>query len=137
MIGLLVVSHGRLGEELVAAARGIVASPGRMSAISIAWDDDVRESSDRIDRALCELDEGDGIIIATDMLGGTPSNVAMAFLEPGRIEVLTGVNLPMVIKFNNLPGEIGIDEAAALLADKGKSHITIAGQILAGRDDDE
>ncbi len=132
MIGLLVVSHGRLGEEIVEAARRIVRRPAGMQAISVAWDDDVKESSTRIEEAIESLDSGSGIIIATDMLGGTPSNVAMAFLEPGRVEVVTGVNLPMVIKFNNLPEGTDLASAARLLTEKGKSHITIAGAILNG-----
>lgn len=135
MIGLLVVSHGRLGEEIVEAARRIVRNPSTMLAISVAWDDDVKDSGARIEEALAHLDGGDGIIIATDMLGGTPSNVAMAFLDPGRVEVVTGVNLPMVIKFNNLPDGTDLAQAARLLTEKGKSHITVAGALLSGRGD--
>ena len=135
MIGLLVVSHGRLGHELVEAARRIVPTPRAMDAITIAWDDDVQAASGRIEHAIGQLDRGEGIIIATDMLGGTPSNVSMAFLEPGRIEVVTGVNLPIVIKFNNLAEGTTLEEAARVLAAKGKSHITIAGEILAGADE--
>ncbi|UCF67971.1 MAG: PTS sugar transporter subunit IIA [Acidobacteriota bacterium] len=135
MIGLLVVTHGRVGTELVEAARGIVRQPAPMDAITINWDDDVRQASERIEQALATLDDGQGVIVATDMLGGTPSNVSMAFLEPGRVEVVTGVNLPMIIKFNNIPEGIELSEAARLLAAKGRSHITVAGEILAGREE--
>ncbi|RMG44818.1 MAG: PTS sugar transporter subunit IIA [Acidobacteria bacterium] len=135
VIGLLAVTHGGLADELVAAARRIVRDPAPMMSVSLAWDDDVKEASRRIERAIGELDEGQGVIVVTDMLGGTPANVAMAFLEPGRVEVVTGVNLPMLIKFNNLPPGVGLAEAARLIAEKGRSHITVAGEILAAEED--
>lgn len=135
MIGLLLVTHGKLGDELVKAARRIVRSPIPMEAISIAWDDDVQEVSQRIEQMLEVLEGGQGIVIATDMLGGTPANVAMAFLDPGRVEVVTGVNLPMVIKLNNLLGQKTVAEAAKIAAAKGRSHITVAGEILSGQRD--
>ena len=133
MIGLLVVTHGGLASELVEAALRIVQQDAPIQALALDWDSDIAEGCRRIERALTELDQGDGIIIATDMLGGTPANVAMTFLEPGRVEVVTGVNLPMVIKFSNLRGATDLVEVASLLAEKGRSHITVASEILAGR----
>lgn len=136
MIGLLVVTHGRLAVELVDAARHIVRDPGPVRALVLDWDLDAEESRREIEAVLAELDTGDGVIIVTDMLGGTPANVAMTFLEPGRLEVVTGVNLPMVIKFANLRGEDGgVEEVARLLAEKGRWHITVAGEVLAGKEE--
>ncbi len=136
MIGLLVVTHGALAAELVDAAQRIVREPGPMAAIALDWDDDPNEGQTRIQQAIAKLGVDGGVIIATDMLGGTPANVAMTFLEEGKVEVVTGVNLPMVIKFSNLRGEQGLGEAARLLASKGRSHITVAGEILSGGQED-
>ena len=136
MIGLLVVTHGRLALELVDAARHIVRDPGPIKALVLDWDLDAEESRREIGAELKEFDKGDGVIIVTDMLGGTPANVAMTFLEPGRLEVVTGVNLPMVIKFANLRGQKGgVEEVARLLAEKGRWHITVAGEVLAGKEE--
>ncbi len=133
MIGLLVVTHGGLAAELVEAARRIVSQPGPIAGLAIDWDSDVGESRQRIQEALLSLDQGDGVIIATDMFGGTPTNVALTFLEAGKVEVVTGVNLPMVIKFTNLREQADLAETARMLAARGRSSITVAGEILAGR----
>jgi len=136
MIGLLVVTHGGLAAELVEAARRIVAQPGPIAALSIDWDSDVDSSRQRILEALSSLDQGDGVILATDMFGGTPTNVALTFLEPGKVEVVTGVNLPMVIKFTNMREQNDLAEMARTLAARGRSSITVAGEILAGRQEE-
>jgi PTS system mannose-specific IIA component len=133
VIGLLVVTHGELAAELVGAARRIVSQPGPIAGLAIDWDSDVDTSRQRIQEALTSLDQGDGVIIATDMFGGTPTNVALTFLEPGKVEVVTGVNLPMVIKFTNMREQTDLAEVARTLAARGRSSITIAGDILAGR----
>ncbi len=132
MIGLLVVTHGGLAEELVCAARRIVPSPEPMASVALDWDEDPQQIQERIAEAL-EVFDAEAVIIATDMLGGTPANLAMTFLEQGRVEVVTGVNLPMVIKFSNRTRELTLDELARTLAEKGRSHITVAGEILAGQ----
>lgn len=136
MIGLLVVTHGDMGADIVEVARKIVRSSSPMDSISIDWNDDVPEARARIEEAIQRLDQGQGVLVATDMLGGTPANLAMAFLEPERVEVVTGVNLPMVIKFNNLEKEFSLKQAASTLADKARSHITIASEILSGPSED-
>ncbi len=133
MIGLLVVTHGALAAELVEAARRIVNQPGPIAALAIDWDSDVDSSRQRIREALSSLDQGDGVIIATDMFGGTPTNVALTFLEPAKVEVVTGVNLPMVIKFTNMRQQKDLAEVAKTLAARGRDSITVAGEILAGR----
>ena len=136
MIGLLVVTHGELAAELVGAARRIVSQPGPIAGLAIDWDSDVDTSRQRIREALGALDQGDGVIIATDMFGGTPTNVALTFLEPAKVEVVTGVNLPMVIKFTNMREQTDLAEMAKLLAARGRSSITVAGEILAGRQEE-
>lgn len=133
MIGLLVVTHGRLAAELVEAAKKIVSQPGPIAALSIDWDSDVGESRQRIEDAVNSLDRGDGVIILTDMFGGTPTNVALTFFEPGKVEVVTGVNLPMVIKFTNLREQADLAETAHMLAERGKHSIRVAGEILSGK----
>jgi len=130
VIRMLVVTHGRLGEELVLAARKILPESAQMDWISIGWEDDLGRATSMIEDSVASLAARDGIIIVTDMLGGTPANVAMAFLEPGRVEVITGVNLPMLIKFNNLDEDVPLSAAAAMIAEKGMSHITVAGDLL-------
>ena len=136
MIGLLVVSHGRLAGELVDAARRIVRRELPMAGISIEWDQDVDAAREQIAAALAELDRGDGVIVATDMFGGTPTNLALSFLAPGRVEVVTGVNLPMLIKYTNLGADVGLAEAARLVASRGREAIGVAGEILAGGRED-
>ncbi|MBN2339505.1 MAG: PTS fructose transporter subunit IIA, partial [Acidobacteria bacterium] len=98
MIGALVVTHGQLGQELVAAAEMIVGEIAHIRAISIGWHDDVNEAQKDIERRIAELDGGKGVLVLTDMFGGTPSNIAFALHEPGKIDIVTGVNLPMIIK---------------------------------------
>ena len=102
MPGLLVVSHGTLAGELVDAVRRIVADVDALEAVSIGWDVDMEEAGRRIQEAIARVDREGGVLVLTDMFGGTPSNLALSLLEPGRIEVVTGVNLPMLIKCVNL-----------------------------------
>ena len=133
MIGLLVITHGGVAEQLVDAACRIVKDPGPIAGLALDWDQDVEELRSRIESTLAELDQGEGVILATDMFGGTPTNIALTFLDPGRVEVVTGVNLPMVIKFTNLPADIDVREAAESIARRGRSAISVAGEILARR----
>ncbi len=131
MIALLIITHGNLARELVAAARKIVPGAGPLEAVTIDWEDDPEVCHARIARAIEIADQGDGVILATDMFGGTPTNIALSFLEEGRVEVVTGVNLPMVIKFTNLHREMTLHEAARTIADRGRGAITVAGEIIA------
>src|SRR5262245_37580892 len=113
MIGLLVVTHGPLAEELVSATRRIVGVTPRMEAIALAWEEEQSASRRRIEEAIHRNDEGQGVLILTDLFGGTASNLSFAFHEPGKVDIVTGVNLPMVIKFTNLRGLERLDEVAA------------------------
>jgi len=132
MIALLIITHGGLARELVAAARRIVPGAGPLDAVTIDWEDDPEECHARIARAIEIADQGDGVILATDMFGGTPTNIALSFLEEGKVEVVTGVNLPMVIKFTNLHAEAtSLHEVARTIADRGRGAIRVAGEIIA------
>ena len=131
MPGLLVVSHGTLAGELVDAVRRIVADVDALEAVSIGWDVDMEEAGRRIQEALTRVDRGSGVLVLTDMFGGTPSNLALSLLEPGRIEVVTGVNLPMLIKCVNLREEAELSEVARRVAEQGRQAIQVASELLA------
>ena len=133
MIGALVVSHGHLAQELVAAAEMIVGEISHIQAVSIGWHDDVNEARKEIERRISEVDSGTGVLILTDMFGGTPTNIALSLLEPGRVEVVTGVNLPMLIKFTNLRDELQFVDVARRIADQGKRAIHVASELLEGQ----
>lgn len=98
MIGKLILTHGGLARELLAAAQVISGHLSAFEALSLDWSDGVEEARRKVREALGRLDQGEGVLILTDMYGGTPCNIAMSFLDPGKVEVLTGVNLPMVLR---------------------------------------
>ena len=127
MIGIVVVSHGQVAGELVNAARNIVGDVPAIAAVSIAWGDDMSAAREKIERALSEVGGGD-VLILTDMFGGTPTNVSLPFLSP-RVEIVTGVNLPMLIKLVGLR-EGDLLEVARVVRDQGKGAIYVASEIL-------
>ena len=127
MIGIVVVTHGQLAAELVNAARTIVGELPAVAAVSIGWSDDVSAARAAVEGALAEVGGGD-VLILTDMFGGTPTNVSLAFLSP-RVEIVTGVNLPMLIKLSSLrEGEL--QEVARVVRDQGKGAIYVASETL-------
>jgi PTS system mannose-specific IIA component len=130
MLGLLVISHGRLAEELVNAVRTIVGPVDALEAVSIGWDDPVEASTRRIEEAIGRVDCNQGVLLLTDMFGGTPTNLALALHDPGRIEIVTGVNLPMLIKFANLREQLDLHDAAGRIADQGREAIHVASHFL-------
>lgn len=130
MIGALVVTHGHLGQELVAAAEMIVGDISHIRAVSIGWHDDVNDAHDDIERRIAEVDNGKGVLILTDMFGGTPSNIALAFHDPGKVDVVTGVNLPMIIKIAGQKEGDTLDSLARIVKDKGRSSIAMASDFL-------
>jgi PTS system mannose-specific IIA component len=127
MIGILVVTHGRLAEELVNAARTIVGEIPAIAAVSIGWTDDMSDARTAIERALAEVG-GAGVLVLTDMFGGTPTNVMLPFLSSA-VEIVTGVNLPMLIKLVSLR-EGDLLEVARAIRDQGKGAIYVASEIL-------
>ena len=131
MIGLVVATHGNLGAELLASAQMIIGPVRNGRAVSITQESSMEDIRDAIVRAVEEVGkDGNGVIIATDMFGGTPANVSMTFLEPRVVEVLTGVNLPMLLKFFNSQENLGLDELAAILKSYGQQSITLASEYL-------
>jgi len=130
MIGIVVVTHGRLAEELVNAARTIVGEIPAIAAVSIGWTDDMTDARTAIEKALAEVGGGD-VLVLTDMFGGTPTNVSLPFLSP-RVEIVTGVNLPMLIKLVSLR-EGDLLEVARAIRDQGKGAIHVASEILGKR----
>jgi PTS system mannose-specific IIA component len=133
MIGALVVTHGNLAQELVQAAKKIVGEASSLMAVSIDWDDDVAQAQDAIGEALRQVEQGSGVLILTDMFGGTPTNISLTFLEPGRVEIITGINLPMLIKFLNLREQLGLAGVAEQLKAKGQRSIQVASELLGDR----
>ncbi len=134
MLGLLVLTHGNLAEELVNAARTIVEDATALEAVSIGWNENVGECSRRIDEAVGRVDQGHGVLVLTDMFGGTPTNLALSLLDAGRIEIVTGVNLPMLIKFTNLRREMTLPDAARAIAAQGREAIHVASELLESSD---
>ncbi len=131
MVGVLVVSHGHLARELVAAAEMIIGDEiAHIRAVSIGWHDDVNDARKEIEKHIGEVDSGAGILILTDMFGGTPSNIAFSFHEPGKVDILTGVNLPMILKIANQKESDGLDALARAVRDQGKSSISMASDFL-------
>jgi PTS system mannose-specific IIA component len=129
-IGLLVVTHGGLAEELVAAVRKIVGQIESLGAVSIDWDDDAGEAAQRIEQGIRNVEREAGVLILTDMFGGTPTNLALSQHDGGEVEVITGVNLPMLIKYANLHGKPSLSEAALGIAEQGREAIQVASEVL-------
>jgi PTS system mannose-specific IIA component len=130
MIGALVVTHGHLGQELVAAAEMIVGEISHIRAVSIGWHDDVNDAHNDIEKRIAEVENGKGVLILTDMFGGTPSNIALSFHDPGKVDVVTGVNLPMIIKIANQKEGDTLDSLARTVRDQGRSSIAMASDFL-------
>jgi PTS system mannose-specific IIA component len=136
MVGVLVISHGRLAAELLAAARAIEpALVEQARAITLEWNLDPEAARREIARALQELDTGSGVIVLTDMFGGTPTNLSLGFLDPARSEVITGVNLPMLIKLASVRRQSGqpLRQLARVVAEKGQKSIYVVSEILERR----
>jgi mannose PTS system EIIA component len=132
MIGVVVVTHGQLAIELLNAAEMIVGDLPQFSAVSIGWHDDVNDAREEIARAIERVQGENGVLLLTDMFGGTPSNLGMTFLAPNGIEVITGVNLPMLIKLASLRGARDLLAVAREMRDHGRNAIWVASDFLRG-----
>lgn len=131
MIGALIVTHGNLANELLNAARKIESTIGVIEAVPLDWTDTVDEAREKIRLALERVGENDGVIIFTDMFGGTPSNISLSFLEKDRVEIITGVNLPMIVKFAMLQQDgIALAPLAHVISEKGSKAIRVASELL-------
>src|SRR6187397_252767 len=116
----VIVTHGHLAGELLAAAEMIIGPVSHIAAVSIGWHDDVDAARDEVQRAMTRVSQGRGVLLMTDMFGGTPTNIASMFLEEGKVEVVTGVNLPMVIKLASQEVQGTLNETARRVCDLGR-----------------
>ena len=130
MIGVVVVTHGQLATELVNAAETIVGDLPAFTAVSIGWHDDVTTAREAIAQAIERVQGAEGVLILTDMFGGTPSNLGLTFLETNRVEVITGVNLPMLIKLAGLQTSSNLLNVAREMCDNGRNAIWVASDLL-------
>ena len=132
MIGLVIVTHGRLAEEFVSAMEHVVGPQTAVRAVAIGPDDDMERRRADIVRAAREVDTGRGVILLTDMFGGTPSNLAISVMDETRAEVIAGLNLPMLIKLASLRGREPLAACVAAAQDAGRKYISVASYVLAG-----
>jgi len=132
MIGIVVVTHGQLATELLNAAETIVGELPRFAAVSIGWHEDASDAREEIAQAIARVQQGDGVLVLTDMFGGTPSNLAMSFLASDNVEVVTGVNLPMLIKLAGLSAQASLVDAAREIREHGRNAIWVASDLLRG-----
>jgi mannose PTS system EIIA component len=130
VIGVVVVTHGQLATELVNAAEMIVGDLPQFTAVSIGWHDEANDARGDIAQAIERVRGDAGVLILTDMFGGTPSNLGMTFLETDKIEVITGVNLPMLIKLASLAGSHDLLAAAREMREHGRNAIWVASDLL-------
>ena len=131
-VGLLLLSHGPLADALRETVQVLEPEPSEpLGALSLAWDEAPESASERLQKAIAAADRGRGVVLLTDMFGGTPSNLALAFLQKGRIEIVTGVNLPMVVKARSLArSRTDPSEMARILVEKGRRSIVAAGELM-------
>ena len=130
MIGLVLVTHGRLASEFITAMEHVVGPQERIAAINIGADDDMEKRRKDISKAIAKVDEGDGVIILTDLFGGTPSNLAISLMKSEKIEVIAGVNLPMLIRLEGARKVMDVRAAVAAAREAGRKYISVASEVL-------
>ena len=130
MIGLVLVTHGRLAVEFITAMEHVVGPQQAVEGICIDADDDMEQRRQEISEAVARCDQGNGVIILTDLFGGTPSNLAISLMQAGRVEVIAGINLPMLIRLAKARGCMNVRDATAAARDAGRNYITIASEFL-------
>ncbi len=133
MIGGVIVSHGKLAEEILNALTIIIGEAVNIEAISIGWYDDVEESKKKINQSLKRVEQKNGVVIFTDMFGGTASNLSFSFLKNDQVEIITGVNLPMLIKFVSLQRSNNLKEVVKKVVEQGKKNIHLASALLSSK----
>ena len=132
MIGLVIVTHGRLAQEFVYAMEHVVGPQARVVAVCIGPEDDMEQRRRDILKAVAEVDDGQGVILLTDMFGGTPSNLAISVMEQTKAEVIAGLNLPMLIKLASLRAREDLTTCVASAQEAGRKYISVASYVLAG-----
>ena len=131
MIGLVLVTHGRLAVEFIAALEHVVGPQQHVTAVCIGAEDDMEQRRRDILDSVAKVEEGDGVVLLTDMFGGTPSNLAISVLDRANVEVIAGVNLPMLIKLASVRGTSKLPVAVVQAQEAGRKYITVASQLLA------
>ena len=134
MIGLVLVTHGQLAREFRAAMEHVVGPQEAVETISIGPDDDMEQRRQDILAAVNRVETGSGVVLLTDMFGGTPSNLAISVMDQARVEVVAGVNLPMLIKLASVRGDLTLENAITEAQDAGRKYISVASEVLAGRE---
>lgn len=130
MIGLVLVTHGRLATEFVTAMEHVVGPQTAIEAICIGPEDDMEARRSDIAAAIAKVDTGSGVIVLTDLFGGTPSNLAISLMEVGRVEVIAGINLPMLIRLESARRRMKVVEAVAAAREAGRKYISVASEVL-------
>ncbi len=130
MIGLVLVTHGRLAAEFVVAMEHVVGPQSAIEPICIGPDDDMEIRRADIARAVAAVEDGSGVIVLTDLFGGTPSNLAISLMEPGRVEVIAGINLPMLIRLEGARKMMNVKAAVAAAREAGRKYISVASEVL-------
>jgi PTS system mannose-specific IIA component len=132
MIGMVLVTHGRLAVELISTLEHVVGPQARVAAVCIGPDDDMEQRRREILERMREVEEGQGVVLLTDMFGGTPSNLAISVMDRGKVEVVAGVNLPMLIKLAKVRAGLPLEEAVVCAQEAGRKYINVASKLLAG-----
>ena len=130
MIGLVLVTHGRLAAEFVVAMEHVVGPQTAVMSICIGPDDDMELRRSEIANAIRAVDQGRGVIVLTDLFGGTPSNLAISLMDPGKVEVIAGINLPMLIRLEGARRTMAVKEAVAAAREAGRKYISVASEVL-------
>lgn len=133
MIGVVVVSHNGIGSEMVLATKKIIPDCSNIASISIESDLPAEANRNKIREAITSVSQDSGIILLTDMFGGTPANLCLSFLEKGKVEIISGLNLPMLLKLANTKDKVQIDELAVFIKQYGQKNIVIASEVLDGK----
>lgn len=131
MIGIVIVTHGKLAEAFVSVTEHVVGKQAQMLAVGIEPEDDAEAARERIVKAIADVDDGSGVVVLTDMFGGTPSNLAISVMKQDGVEVIAGVNLPMMIKLASVRGKVSMADAVAQAQEAARKYINVAGNLLA------
>lgn len=133
MIGIVVVAHGKLAEAFVSVTEHVVGKQSQIKAIGIGPEDDAEKAREQILQAIKDVNSGEGVVILTDMFGGTPSNLAISVMKSEGVEVIAGVNLPMMIKLTSLRGKVPLEDAVNQAQEAARKYINVAGNLLASK----
>lgn len=135
MIGAVIVTHGMLARELLGAAERIVGPTHNIRAITLDWEDEVADAKAQVAEAIAAVEDGSGVLVFTEIFGGTPTNVSLTFLEHDKVEVVAGVNLPMLVKLTSLQGaDVSLLEVARQIRDRGQKSVYVASDLLSSQD---